>query len=75
MTEGIISARVGLDWLPESLMMAGAAYEKLELTDPARNVYKQVSMFFKDTKWEAQSKSRLANLPPAETDDGDAPAP
>lgn len=74
-TEGIISARVGLDWLPESLMMAGAAYEKLELTDPARNVYKQVSMFFKDTKWEAESKSRLANLPPAGTDDGDEPAP
>ena len=26
-TEGIVSARVGLDWLPESLMMAGDAYE------------------------------------------------
>ena len=51
------------------------AYEKLELTDPARNVYKQVSMFFKDTKWEAESKSRLANLPPAGTDDGDESAP
>jgi hypothetical protein len=73
-TEGIISARVGLSWLPESLMMAGDAYEKLELFDPARNVYKQVSIFFKSTKWETLSKTRLAQLPPPDSEDG-APAP
>lgn len=28
-TEGIVMARVGLDWLPESLLMAGGAYTKL----------------------------------------------
>ena len=28
-TEGIVNARVGLEWLPESLMMAADAYEKL----------------------------------------------
>lgn len=70
-TEGIISARVGLSWLPESLMMAGDAYEKLQLFDPARNVYKQVSIFFKSTKWETLSKSRLAELPPPDTEGGD----
>ena len=70
-TEGIISARVGLSWLPESLMMAGDAYEKLQLIDPARNVYKQVSIFFKSTKWETLSKSRLAELPPPDTEGGD----
>ena len=62
-TEGIISARVGLDWLPESLMMAGDAYEKLKLFDAAANVYKQVEMFYKSTKWESLSKDRLAQLP------------
>jgi tetratricopeptide (TPR) repeat protein len=71
-TEGIISARVGLSWLPESLMMAGNAYEKLELFDPARNVYKQVSIFFKSTKWETLSNSRLAALPPPGAEDGGA---
>jgi tetratricopeptide (TPR) repeat protein len=75
-TEGIISARVGLAWLPESLMMAGAAYEKLELFDAARNVYKQVSMFFTSTKWETMSKGRLAGLPPPSIEgDEDLPAP
>jgi tetratricopeptide (TPR) repeat protein len=64
-TEGIISARVGLDWLPESLMMAGDAYEKLKLLDAARNVYRQVEIFYKSTKWESLSKKRLAELPPA----------
>ena len=62
-TEGIISARVGLDWLPETLMMAGDAYEKLKLFEAAGNVYKQVEMFYKSTKWESLSKKRLAQLP------------
>lgn len=64
-TEGIVTARVGLDWLPESLMMAGDAYEKLELTEAARNVYKQVSIFFKSTKWALQSEAKLQALPPS----------
>jgi tetratricopeptide (TPR) repeat protein len=64
-TEGIISARVGLDWLPESLMMAGDAYEKLELMDAARNVYKQVNIFYKSSKWEILSQKKLEGLPPA----------
>ena len=64
-TEGIVTARVGLDWLPESLMMAGDAYENLELTEAARNVYKQVSIFFKSTKWAALSEAKLKALPPA----------
>lgn len=62
-TEGIVNARIGLDWLPESLMMAGDAYEKLELQEAARNVYNQVKVFFPKTKWEKLSIERLANLP------------
>ena len=63
-TEGIVTARVGLDWLPESLIMAAEAYENLELNDAARNVYKQVMIFYKSTKWEKKSQERLAKLPP-----------
>lgn len=63
-TEGIVTARVGLDWLPESLIMAAEAYENLELNEAARNVYKQVMIFYKSTKWEKQSEQKLANLPP-----------
>jgi len=44
-------------------MMAGDAYEKLELSEAARNVYNQVKVFFPKTKWEEMSKGRLANLP------------
>ena len=62
-TEGIVNARIGLDWLPESLMMAGDAYEKLELQEAARNVYNQVKVFFPKTKWEKLSSERIANLP------------
>jgi len=62
-TEGIVNARVGLDWLPESLMMAGDAYEKLELVEAAKNVYNQVKVFFPKTKWEKMSMDRLAALP------------
>ena len=62
-TEGIVNARIGLDWLPESLMMAGDAYEKLELQEAARNVYNQIKVFFPKTKWEKMSIERLANLP------------
>jgi len=63
-TEGIVTARVGLAWLPESLIMAAEAYENLKLNDAARNVYKQVIIFYKSTKWEKQSSERLAQLPP-----------
>jgi tetratricopeptide (TPR) repeat protein len=63
-TEGIVTARVGLEWLPESLIMAAEAYENLELNEAARNVYKQVMIFYKSTKWEKQSQERMANLPP-----------
>lgn len=62
-TEGIVNARVGLDWLPESLMMAGDAYEKLELFEAAKNVYNQVKVFFPKTKWEKMSMDRLASMP------------
>ena len=62
-TEGIVNARIGLDWLPESLMMAGDAYEKLELQEAARNVYNQIKVFFPKTKWEKMSIERLAKLP------------
>ena len=62
-TEGIVNARIGLDWLPESLMMAGDAYEKLQLQEAAKNVYNQVRVFFPKTKWEKMSSERLANLP------------
>jgi len=62
-TEGIVNARIGLDWLPESLMMAGDAYEKLEHQEAARNVYNQVKVFFPKTKWEKLSSERIANLP------------
>jgi hypothetical protein len=64
-TEGIVMARVGLDWLPESLLMAGGAYEKLNLNDAARNVYRQVEIFYKDSNWAAESKKRIAALPPS----------
>ena len=64
-TEGIVSARVGLDWLPESLMMAGDAYEKLKLTKSAENVYKQVTKFYEGSKWAAESQKRLDALPPS----------
>ncbi len=64
-TEGIVMARVGLDWLPESLMMAGDAYEKLNLNEAARNVYRQVDVFYKNSPWAAESKKRMAALPPS----------
>ena len=61
-TEGIVSARVGLDWLPESLLMAGDAYEKLEQVDAAKNVYQQVTRFFPGTQWDSKSQKRLQAL-------------
>ena len=61
-TEGIVSARVGLDWLPESLLMAGDAYEKLEQLEAAKNVYEQVTRFFPGSKWEAASRKRMEAL-------------
>jgi len=64
-TEGIVMARVGLDWLPESLLMAGDAYEKLNLNDAARNVYGQVDIFYKGSVWATESKKRIAVLPPS----------
>jgi hypothetical protein len=44
-------------------MMAGDAYEKLELNEAAKNVYNQVVVFFKETKWEKLSQARLDALP------------
>jgi outer membrane protein assembly factor BamD (BamD/ComL family) len=64
-TEGIVSARVGLDWLPESLMMAGDAYEKLNLNKSAENVYKQVTKFYEGSKWAVESQKKLEALPPS----------
>ena len=39
-----------------SPMMAGDAYEKLELNEAAKNVYKQVKIFYDGTKWAAESE-------------------
>ncbi|MBP51635.1 MAG: hypothetical protein CMI27_00655 [Opitutae bacterium] len=62
-TEGIVSARVGLDWLPESLLMAGDAYEKLKQYEAAKNVYQQVTRFFPSSKWDSKCRKRLEALP------------
>lgn len=62
-TEGIVNARIGLDWLPESLLMAADAYEKLDLHEAAKNVYNQVKVFFPKTRWEKLSIERLSKLP------------
>ena len=43
--------------------MAGDAYEKLNLNEAAQNVYKQVSIFYKGSKWATESKKRLDALP------------
>ncbi|MEC7800780.1 MAG: hypothetical protein VX609_05770 [Verrucomicrobiota bacterium] len=64
-TEGIVTARVGLDWLPESLIMAADAYENLKMNEAAANVYKQVIVFFKDSKWAQLSQQKLGALPPS----------
>jgi hypothetical protein len=44
-------------------MMAGDAYEKLDLPEAATNVYNQVKVFFPKTKWEKLSIERLGKLP------------
>ena len=61
-TEGIVSARVGLEWLPECLLMAADAYEKLQQVEAAKNVYEQVTRFFPDSKWDTLSRKRLEAL-------------
>ena len=60
-----ITMNADIDWLPESLLMAGSAYEKLNLNEAANNVYKQVSIFYKDSAWATESKKRMAALPPS----------
>ncbi len=62
-TEGIVSSRVGLDWLPEALLMAAHGYEKLDATESARNVYRQMQVFYKDTQWAKIATSRLGAAP------------
>ena len=61
-TEGIVLARVGLEWLPECLLMAGDAYEKLQQVEAAKNVYEQLTRFFPNSKWETLSRKRLEAL-------------
>ena len=63
-TEGIVTARVGLDWLPESLMSRDA-YEKLELTEAREMSTSKFPSFFKSTKWVAGAKQTKA-LPPSQ---------
>lgn len=62
-TEGIVSSRVGLDWLPEALLMAAHGYEKLEAADSAKNIYRQMKVFYKGTNWADIANKRLGSAP------------
>ena len=78
-TEGIVSSRVGLDWLPETLLMAAYFYEKLATTnsasdkpDPkavesarnaAKNIYRQMLVFYKGTSWATLATKKLGAVP------------
>ncbi|MFP6899669.1 MAG: hypothetical protein VCA36_01920 [Opitutales bacterium] len=62
-TEGIVSSRVGLDWLPEALLMAAHGYEKLSAKESAKNVYLQMQAFYKGTQWEAIATKKLGASP------------
>lgn len=62
-TEGIVSSRVGLDWLPEALLMAAHGYEKLEAADSAKNIYRQMTVFYKGTNWATIANKRLGTAP------------
>jgi len=62
-TEGIVSSRVGLDWLPEALLMAAYGYEKLDAKKSAENIYRQMQVFYKGTQWEKIATARLGAAP------------
>lgn len=60
-TEGIVSSRVGLDWLPEALLMAAVGYESIQAKESADNIYRQMEVFYKDTHWAAYAIKKLSS--------------
>jgi len=60
-TEGIVSSRVGLDWLPEALLMAAVGYESVQANESANNIYRQMIVFYKDTHWAAYATKKLSS--------------
>ena len=59
-TEGIVSSRVGLDWLPEALLMAAVGYESIQAKESADNIYRQMQVFYKDTHWAVYANKKLS---------------
>ncbi|MFP6855613.1 MAG: hypothetical protein VB980_07495, partial [Opitutales bacterium] len=60
-TEGIVSSRVGLDWLPEALLMAAEGYESIQAKESAANIYRQMKVFYKGTHWAAKAVEKLSS--------------
>lgn len=60
-TEGIVSSRVGLDWLPEALLMAAIGYENIQAKESADNIYRQMKVFYKGTHWAAFAINKLSS--------------
>ncbi|MGE9295227.1 MAG: tetratricopeptide repeat protein, partial [Puniceicoccales bacterium] len=64
LAQAVVTADVGYNWTPELTYMVGLCYENLDLPDTAREVYKEVILFYPDSQWSDKAQEATLRLPP-----------
>jgi len=64
LAQAVVSADVGYSWTPELTYLVGLCYENLNLPDTAREVYKEVILFYPDSPWSDKAQEATMRLPP-----------
>ncbi|MEO0794995.1 MAG: tetratricopeptide repeat protein [Verrucomicrobiota bacterium] len=62
--EGVVATDVGYNWAPELTFTVGYCYENMDFPDTAREVYKEVILFYPDSIWSTEAEEATLRLPP-----------
>ena len=49
-SEAVVFSRIGYSWVPEILALSAQCYEKKGMPDTARNVFRELKVFFQTSK-------------------------
>lgn len=61
--EGVVAADVGYNWTPELTYTVASCYENMAQPATAREVYREIILFYPESDWAVKAREALQHLP------------
>jgi len=63
LSRGFVKGESANPWIPEMLFLIGDCYARTEAHTAARNVWKEITLLYRDSPWAEKAEERIAELP------------